>query len=75
MMKVMHGSSTRLSWRFSHDQGLHFLPRQGEPFTVYEWVCQKMIKALAFLPIYIAIVVTLVLYIELFGIPFVGGGG
>lgn len=63
----------KLSWRLFRGKPLRLLPRQGEPYSVYEWVTQKFIKFIAYLPIYTAIVVTLVLYVLIFGVPFVKG--
>lgn len=54
-------------------QPFRWLPRQGKPLSIAEWISQTMIKVIAYLPIYTAIVVTLVLLVQLFGIPFVGG--
>lgn len=50
-----------------------WLPRQGNPISRMEWIVQTTIKVIAFLPVYTAIVVTLILLLHVFGIPFVGG--
>lgn len=55
------------------NQPFRWLPRQGEPSCVVEWISQTVIKIIAYLPVYTAIVVTLVLLVQLFGIPFIGG--
>lgn len=63
-----------ISWRFYHGRPFRWLPRQGEPWCVAEWLAQAIIKTLAFVPVYIAIIVTLTLLIQIFGVPFVDGG-
>jgi hypothetical protein len=64
--------SDRLSWSLSCGKPFRFLPRHGEPLCVYEWGFQKLVKAVAWLPIYTAIIVTLVLLVQIFGIPSCG---
>jgi hypothetical protein len=44
----------------------HFLPRQGKPRSNVEHVTQFVVRALAWLPVYIAVVVTIILFIEIF---------
>jgi len=51
----------------AHD--IRWLPRHGSPQNAFEWICQTAIRIVAFLPVYIAIVVTLILLIEIFGVP------
>jgi hypothetical protein len=68
------GYSERISWKLNHNAPFRWLPRHGEPWCVMEWLSQQVVKTLAFLPVYIAIVVTLTLYVVLFGVPFVDGG-
>jgi hypothetical protein len=51
----------------------HWLPRQGAPISKTDRCIQNTVKVVAFLPVYTAIIVTLVLLVEVFGIPFVGG--
>jgi hypothetical protein len=63
-----------LSWRPRHNRPFRWLPRQGEPLCIAEWVSQNVVKIIAFLPVYTAIIVTIMLYILIFGVPFVGGG-
>ena len=50
-----------------------YLPRQGRPRSIVELVCQAAIRALACLPIYIAVVATLTFLVVVFGVPFVEG--
>lgn len=45
-----------------------WLPRDGEPLTYLEWLSQSTIRFVAYLPIYTAIVVTLVLLAQIFDI-------
>lgn len=51
----------------------HMIPRQGKPSTPFEHLSQILIKFLAWLPVYTAIVATLTLYVIIFGVPFVKG--
>lgn len=46
----------------------HWLPRDGDPLSYLEWVSQSVIKFIAWLPVYTAIVVTLVLLVQIFGV-------
>lgn len=51
----------------------HWLPSQGAPLSKTEQTIQAIIKTCAILPVYTAIIVTLVLLVEIFGFPFVKG--
>lgn len=51
----------------------NWLPRQGAPLSNAEKLVQNAVKVCAFLPVYTAIVVTIVLLLEIFGFPFVKG--
>lgn len=62
-----------LSLKPPDNRPFNWLPRQGEVSSIGEWIIQGLIKALACLPVYTAIVVTLVLLVQIFGVPFVGG--
>ena len=50
----------------------NWLPRQGKPKKYLDLMCQIVLKVMAFLPLYIAVVVTITLMIVLFGVPFIG---
>lgn len=50
-----------------------WIPRYGDPVTTMEKIMQRIIKTLAWLPVYTAIVVTATLLVAIFGVPFVGG--
>lgn len=67
------GPSEPLQWVLNTRSPFRWLPRHGDPFCVVEWFSQKTIKSVAYLPIYTAIIVTLVLLVQIFGVPFVGG--
>lgn len=69
-MRPRHTQDASLTWKLFHGENLRFLPRQGEPISVWEWSCQLIVKCVAFLPVYTAIIVTLVLLVQLFGLPF-----
>jgi hypothetical protein len=47
-----------------------WLPRQGKASSIEEWIVQNTIRALAWLPLYTAIVVTVTLLLILFGVPY-----
>ena len=49
-----------------------WLPRHGKPIRRLECLMQTTIKVVAFLPVYTAIVVTLMLLLLVLGVPFVG---
>jgi len=66
-------ASEPIRWILNLHNPFRWLPRHGDPSCYLEWVSQKSIKAIAFLPIYTAIIATAVLLIQIFGIPFVGG--
>jgi hypothetical protein len=52
---------------------IRWLPRHGEPVCILEWIAQHLIKILAWTPVYIAVIVTLTLVVQIFGVPFVKG--
>lgn len=52
-----------LNWHPDHDEPLRLLPRDGEPTCVIEWISQTLIRALAWAPLYTAVVVTLILLV------------
>lgn len=59
-----------MALRPTHGKPLRWLPRQGEPSCIVEWLSQRVVIALAYAPIYVAVVVTLTLLILIFGVPF-----
>lgn len=61
-----------LAWKLDFNNPFRWLPRHGPPYTVAELLVQKIVRLLAYLPIYTAFVVTMVLLIQIFGVPFVG---
>lgn len=67
-------SGSKLTWDPNFNRQFRWLPRHGDPSCVAEWFSQKMIKSLAYLPIYTFIMVVLTFLVVVFGIPFVGGG-
>lgn len=50
-----------------------WLPRQGKAKSTGESLSQAVIKIIAWLPVYTAIVVTATLYCIIFGVPFLEG--
>jgi hypothetical protein len=57
-----------LSWRPLIQAPIRWLPRHGDPFCVLEWISQKAIKTLAYLPVYIAVVTTITLIVLIFSV-------
>lgn len=47
----------------------HWLPRQGQPTCVVDRIVQQLVKLLALLPVYTAVVATLIILILVFGLP------
>ena len=41
--------------------GYRLLPRKGKPLCLVDWISQVLIRVLAFLPVYTALVATLTL--------------
>lgn len=62
-----------LTWKPAHDEPFRWLPRHGAPLCIAEWFSQSVIKFVAYLPVYTALVVTITLLVVIFGIPFIGG--
>lgn len=62
-----------LTFRPAHGQPFRWLPKQGEPLCIAEWASQHIVRFLAYLPVYTAFVVTLVIVIQIFH-PFGLGG-
>ena len=44
-----------------HDEPFRWLPKHGAPLCIGEWFTQHVVKAIAYLPVYTAIIVTLTL--------------
>jgi hypothetical protein len=66
-----HVKGVPLTLTPTHNQPFRWLPRHGEPSCIGEWLTQRTITALAWLPFYTAVVATLVLLIALFGVPWI----
>lgn len=56
-----HVAGVPLNLSPTHEQPFRWLPRHGEPSCIGEWFTQRAIKALARLPVYTAVISTLVL--------------
>lgn len=52
---------------------LRLLPRHGKPTCYLEWVSQKTIKSIAFLPVYISLFVVLTAVTCIWIMPYVRG--
>lgn len=53
----------RLAWHPS--MPIRWLPRHGQPGCLLEWFSQRVIVLSAYLPVYIAVIVTLTLLVVL----------
>lgn len=62
------GTPKPLTFLPAPGEKFRWLPRHGGPFCVGEWIVQHAVKTFAYLPVYTAVVVTLILVIQLFGI-------
>lgn len=51
----------------------HWLPKQGKPMHLIDSVCQSLLRAMAYLPVYTAVIVTITMLLVIFGIPFIKG--
>ena len=56
-----HNKRVDLTMTPATDQPFRWLPRQGEPSCIAEWLVQQTVRWMAYLPVYISIVVTLTL--------------
>lgn len=59
------GETPPVTFRPPPDKPSHWLPKQGSPFSVAEWMSQYFIRFFAWLPAYTAVVLTIVLIIEI----------
>jgi hypothetical protein len=55
------------------DGPFRWAPKHGDPQCLAEWTTQAMIKLLAFLPVYVAVVVTLLLVVAIYGVSLLRG--
>lgn len=70
--RVEHDGSDVLTLAPSRD-AFRWLPRHGKPTRGLERLTQGTVRGLAMLPVYTALIVTLVLLLQIFGVPFIGG--
>jgi hypothetical protein len=66
---VEHDPEASLTLLPAHDEPFRWLPRHGEPSCIGEWLSQQAVRGIAYLPVYTAIVTTLVLLVLVFGVP------
>lgn len=69
---LRHESTVSLTWIPARNEPFRWLPRHGDPFCIAEWFSQRSIKLVAWLPVYTAIIVALMVLVLVFGVPFVG---
>lgn len=62
----LRGSSDRLTWSMTEYSSFRWLPKHGKPSSVFEWLSQNFVKLIAWLPVYIAIVVTLIFLLQIY---------
>jgi hypothetical protein len=65
-----HRPGVDLTLTPAHGEPFRWLPRHGEPSCIGEWVTQQAIRWLAWLPLYTALIATLVLLVLVFDIPY-----
>lgn len=46
------------------DQPARWLPRHGRPYSIPEWISQKLLRSLAYAPIYTLVIVCLIVLIQ-----------
>lgn len=56
-----HRGSIPLAHWIDHRNPIRWLPKHGDPFCIVEKLAQTIVKLLVLLPVYIAIVVTIML--------------
>jgi hypothetical protein len=50
----------------AEDRPFRWLPRHGQPYCIGEWAAQHLIRLAAWLPVYIAVIVTLIVAFQVF---------
>jgi hypothetical protein len=61
-----HAKGVPLNLHPTHMESFRWLPRQGEPSCVGEWLSQQFLRTLAWWPVYTGLIVTLILLIQVF---------
>lgn len=56
-----HNPEVSLTLKPAPNEPFRWLPKHGEPLSVGEWFTQRVVQALAYLPVYTAIIATLTL--------------
>jgi hypothetical protein len=64
-----HDARVSLTLTPAEDRPFRWLPRHGQPYCIGEWATQHVIRLLAWAPLYVALIVTLILVVQL-GHPF-----
>jgi hypothetical protein len=62
---LKHDQHVALTLTPAEGQPFRWLPRHGQPSCIGEWSAQHTVRFLAWLPVYVGIVVTLILVIQL----------
>jgi hypothetical protein len=66
---LKHDQSVSLTLTPAEGQPFRWLPRHGQPSCIGEWATQHTVRFLAWLPVYIGLIVTLILVIQVWN-PF-----
>ncbi len=70
---LRHDAEISLTLTPAENRPFRWLPKHGQPYCIGEWATQHLVRFVSWLPAYIAIVVTFMLFIELLH-PFGLGG-
>lgn len=55
-----------LTWWPRAGQPLRLLPRHGDPHCLVEWLAQNMLKAVAYPPAYVLLILTILVVVQLY---------
>jgi hypothetical protein len=66
---LKHDQHVTLTLTPAENRPFRWLPKHGQPYCIGEWATQHAVRFLAWLPVYSAIILTLILIIEV-GHPF-----
>ena len=61
----VHAEGVSLTFLPAEDRPFRWLPKNGQPYCIGEWLTQHTVRFISWLPIYSAIVVTGILIIQI----------
>lgn len=73
LMKKTYQTGKSLRTFPNFNEPLRMLPRHGKPTCYLEWVSQNTIKSVAFLPVYILLVIFLTAATDIWIVPYIRG--